>query len=269
MVVATVTQDSGVSASRFLFEGDVDGVTGHPSSLFANRLILPGEHFYDPAKREKAEVSVSLRGRDLRAAILQRTDLRMADFTGASLIDVSLVGAQLQKANFGCAAKLVLEPGRTRQRADYCDEARATDVRGADFSEAFLHGTKLDHAKLNGARFARTMMQGVSANNADMTVVNLMYARAEGASFVDTRITAASSLQAQMQGPISRVRISSNSFLYGTQLQAAEINNATLTNATVRSANLYRAIFDIKDHEDTILLLVSGSAKLSSRSKAM
>ena len=49
--------DRAVPMSKLLFEGDVDGVTGHPSSLFANRIILPDERFYDETK--KAEVSVS------------------------------------------------------------------------------------------------------------------------------------------------------------------------------------------------------------------
>lgn len=258
-VVSFVTRDSDVSASRFLFEGDVDGVTGRPTSLFANRLILPGEHFYDQAKHEKAQVSISLRGRDLRGAILQRADLRLADFTGASLLDASFVGAQLQKANFGCAAKLQLEPGRARPRADDCDETRATDLRGADFSEAYLHGTLLDHAKLNGARFARTMMQGVSAKQADMTAANLMYARAEGAFFTNATMTAASMFQVQMQGADFSGADLSNAMMFRAQLQGAELNGATLTSATVRSANFYRAFIDLKQHEDANLLGVSGA----------
>jgi hypothetical protein len=57
--ISLIFNDQAISASRVFFEGDVDGVTGHPSSLFANRIILPGERFYDDAKHEKAEVSVS------------------------------------------------------------------------------------------------------------------------------------------------------------------------------------------------------------------
>ena len=70
-VVSFAFRDPAVSASRYFFEGDVDGVTGQPASLFANRIILPGERFHDETK--KTEVSVALRGRNLRGAILQRT----------------------------------------------------------------------------------------------------------------------------------------------------------------------------------------------------
>ena len=39
----------------------------------------------DSEKLEKAEVSRSFRGSDLRGAVLNRADLRKADFTGAIL----------------------------------------------------------------------------------------------------------------------------------------------------------------------------------------
>jgi hypothetical protein len=176
--VSFVFNDPGISASRIFFEGDVDGVTGRPSSLFANRIILPGERFYDDAKHEKAEVSVSLRGRDLRGAVLPRSDLRLADFTGATLVDASFAGAKLQRARFGCAAKLLLAAsGRLRKRtkADSCDDERAADLYGADFSEAVLHGAFFNHAKLRGARFARATMQGMSADNADLTAATFTF----------------------------------------------------------------------------------------------
>src|SRR5262249_50292779 len=68
-----------------LFNGEVDEVPGKPLSLFSNRLVLLDQRFVDPDKLDKTEISRSFRGRDLRRAMLNRSDLRKADFTGANL----------------------------------------------------------------------------------------------------------------------------------------------------------------------------------------
>jgi hypothetical protein len=67
------------------FAGAADEITGQPRSLFSNRLVLLDRPFVDPDKIDKVTVSVSLRGRDLKEAVLNRSDLRKADFTGANL----------------------------------------------------------------------------------------------------------------------------------------------------------------------------------------
>jgi uncharacterized protein YjbI with pentapeptide repeats len=250
-------RDRTISASRYFFEGDVDGVTGRPSSLFANRIILPGERFYDAAK--KTEISVSLRGRDLRGAVLPRSDLSFADFTGATLVDASFGGATLQRTRFGCAAKLLLDAsGRYggRTKADSCDDERAADLRGVDFSEATLHGAFFDHAKLRGARFARAMMQAMSADNADLTAATFTYGRLEGASFVNATLEGVSLFGAQMQGADLSGASLINATLLNTQMQGANLSDADLTNATLHFANMYRAFVKIDDQKETILLAV-------------
>jgi uncharacterized protein YjbI with pentapeptide repeats len=249
-VVSFAFGDQAVSASRYFFEGDVDGVTGQPASLFANRIILPGERFHDGAK--KAEVSVSLRGRNLRGAILQRSDLSFADFTGAVLVEASFAGARLQRATFGCAARLKLKPGGRSSRTDSCDDERAADLRGADFSDALLHGAFFSHARLHGARFARAMMQGVLADDADLSGATLIYARLEGSSFVSATLAGTSLLGAQAQGVDLREADLSNATLFRTQLQGAKLDHARLTNAMLLSANLYRSFVSINDHQKTV-----------------
>jgi uncharacterized protein YjbI with pentapeptide repeats len=274
-IVSLAARDPNVSASKFLFEGDVDGVTGQPGSLFANRIILPDERFYDETK--KAEISVSLRGRDLRGAILPRADLSQADFTGATLVEASFLGARLQRARFGCAAKLQLnlsEQLRKRAKADTCDDEHATDLRGADFSEALLHSTSFSHAKLRGARFARAMMQGVVLDDADLTGAAFTYARLEGASLANAKLTSASLFSAQMQGAnLDGADLSLASFLL-TQLQGANLKNATFENAILRNARLYRAFINLDNLKGAMVfattarpvyprLLVPGSAERS------
>ncbi|HEY2210165.1 MAG TPA: pentapeptide repeat-containing protein [Bradyrhizobium sp.] len=254
-LVSFVARDPNVSASKLLFEGDVDGVTGEPNSLFANRIILPDERFYDEAK--KAEVSVSLRGRDLRGAILPRTDLGHADFTGATLVEASFLGARLQRARFGCAAKLQLnlsEQLRARAKADTCDDDHATDLRGADFSEALLHGTSFNHAKMRGARFARAMMQGVVLDDVDLTGASFTYARLEGASLVNAKLISASLFAAQMQGAnLDGADLSLTSVLQ-TEMQGANLQSATFTHATFNHARLYRTFVNLDDLNAAIVI---------------
>jgi uncharacterized protein YjbI with pentapeptide repeats len=253
--VSFVFRDQAVSASRYFFEGDVDGVTGQPASLFANRIILPGERFHDEAK--KTEVSVSLRGRNLRGAILQRSDLSFADFTGAVLVEASFAGAKLQRTTFGCAASLRLKVAGRSSRTDSCDEERAADLRGVDFSDAVLHGALFNHAKLHGARFARAMMQGISAEGANFTGAAFTYAHMEGASLVNATLIGASLFSAEMQGvELGGSKLSAAS-LSRTQLPGAALGGVELTNAVLDGANLYRSFVMIDDHPETIFLAVN------------
>jgi len=254
MVVTFVLRNPAVSASKSLFEGDVDGVTGLPSSLFANRIILPDERFYDESK--KTSVSVSLRGRDLRSAILSRTDLSQADFTGATLVEASFVGAKLQQTRFGCAASLQLKTAGRSRRRGRCDEESVADLRGADFSDGVLHGSLFNDADLRGARFARTMAQGASFDNADLTGATFTYARLEGASFVNATLTGGTLVDVQMQGADLRYATLSNATLVRTQLQGARLGSVRLTNAALGSTNLYRAFVNLDGEEDTVFARV-------------
>jgi uncharacterized protein YjbI with pentapeptide repeats len=71
------------SAARASVVGEIDEVNGRPLSIFSNRLVLTDQSLVDPEKLDKVGVSRSLRGRDLSGAVLNRADLRKADFTGA------------------------------------------------------------------------------------------------------------------------------------------------------------------------------------------
>src|SRR5205085_710585 len=93
---------------------------------------------------------------------------------------------------------------------------------------------------------------------ADLTAANLLYARAEGASFVNATMIAASVFQAQLQGADFSGADLSSAMMFRAQLQGAELAGVTLTSATVRSANFYRAFIDPHQHFDANLLGISG-----------
>ena len=79
------------SLHDLLVAGDVDLVARKPTSLWSNRLVLPGIDVIDHAKfdsEEKIEASretLSLRGRHLEGAVLIGSNLRKADLTAARL----------------------------------------------------------------------------------------------------------------------------------------------------------------------------------------
>ena len=75
-----------VSPYELLFLGAVNEVTGTRNSFWSNTLVLSNEDFVDDETLDKKkEITMPLRGRDLRGAMLVHTDLRKADFTGAIL----------------------------------------------------------------------------------------------------------------------------------------------------------------------------------------
>ena len=117
----------GWSLQTLLFEGRVDPLSGRPTSLFSNRLVLSNQSF-DPDKLEKIGVTRSFRGRDLRSAVLNLIDLRKADFTGAHLQGAFLGYAQLEGTSF-----------------------RYADLQGADLNGAQLQGASFWYARLQGA----------------------------------------------------------------------------------------------------------------------
>jgi hypothetical protein len=90
------------SLHQFLFAGERESVSGWPSSLFSNHLILTNVSFIDLDKIDKVTISRSFRGRDLRQAVLNGVDLRKSDLRGANLRGAKLIAADLRDAHFGC-----------------------------------------------------------------------------------------------------------------------------------------------------------------------
>ena len=114
------------SLHDLLVAGNVDLVARKPTSLWSNRLVLPGIDVIDHAKfdsEEKLESlreTVSLRGRDLEGAVLIGSDLRKADFTAAQLEGADLSYADLRGAKFVCDNELNVVRKCAQLRARSC-----------------------------------------------------------------------------------------------------------------------------------------------------
>jgi hypothetical protein len=76
---AWARKEDWTSFHELLFAGDINEVSSRPVSLFSDRLIVADQSIVDSERVDRLEVTISLRGRDLRRAVLSRTDLRKAD----------------------------------------------------------------------------------------------------------------------------------------------------------------------------------------------
>lgn len=190
---------------------------------------------------EGADKSLRLRGRDLRFAKLDRTDLSGADLTGAKLDGASLVGANLQNVSLACAEPDVVLLSNNRVKG------RCASAKGADFSRAKLgqaklwgidlDGAKLDEALVEGAELANASLVGASLSNARLDKADLTGGvRAEGANFLNASLQGADLTGAQLQ-----LADFSSASLQGALLNFARLDGAVLRDASIEAASLQNA----------------------------
>ncbi|MFZ1106055.1 MAG: pentapeptide repeat-containing protein, partial [Hyphomicrobiaceae bacterium] len=177
--------------------------------------------------------TISLRGRDLRFARLDRADLRQADLTGARLDGANLTGADLRGARLGCANASAL------QQPDGRAKAGCTSARAADFSAAQMTGASLAGADLRGARFDEAVLERADLSRAQMAGATFERAKLQRANLSGGVLHAASLLQASLQGAA----------LVGARLEMADLSGAGLQGAGLAGAHLGGAILRGSDLE--------------------
>lgn len=107
--VAVSLKPEKVSLHEVLVAGLIDLVARKQTSVWSNRLVLPGidvidrTKFDSEAKIAAACETLSLRGRRLEGAILIGARLTNVDFAGVHLQGAVLDAADLRGANFNCA----------------------------------------------------------------------------------------------------------------------------------------------------------------------
>jgi hypothetical protein len=114
--------------TAYLFAGPVSPVSGRQESWFSRNLVVTDTDLVRLVDAPRTGVSLRLRGRDLRYATFDRSNLSRADVTGSNLAGASLRGVQLENA------RLV-----------------AANLTGADLTEAELQSANLNGADLRGA----------------------------------------------------------------------------------------------------------------------
>lgn len=211
--------------------------------IFRRNLVVTDTDLVIDKEQTTGEPSMSLRGRDLRYAKLDRSDLHQVDLTGADLQEASLVGTDLTGAWLQCADlnELLLSADRVTAK---CTSARRANFSRARLSDAHmigidLRGGKLEEARLEGAELSYSLLAGANLSSARLDKADLTGGvQAQGANF----------LIAGLQG----------ADLTGAQLQFADFSSATMQGAVLNHAHLQGAVLRDADLEGATL----GQAKL-------
>ncbi len=228
--------------------------TGHTASGFKNmfhrNLIVVDEDLVTTQDSASEDVTISLRGRNLRYADLSRSDLQGADFTNTLLGNAKLVGAVLKKAKFGCTelqeedlANATVEGFQKRGCAQLGEaDFSSADLRFADFRSTYSRGTKFNNALLEGARFDWAILsqssfesaKGGQASfvNAVMPESNFFGAQMQGADFSGAIALGSNFGNANLQGTIFSL-----AQLQGVSFETAQLNVADLTLADLFGTN--------------------------------
>jgi len=219
---------------ELLFAGAADEVSGRPRSLFSNRLVLTDQTFVDPDKLDNISTSHSFRGRDLSYAVLNRADLRKADFTGAMLNGASFVSSMLQDAKFGCADRGTKTDTETNDK-------EAAGRRWPDDGCTWLQGASLDLAELRGASLDGAQLQRAWLQGAWLQGTSLRDAQLQGASLQNAKLQGAFLIGQQLQGALLQVAHLQGASLDRAQLQGASLDRAQLQGASLANAGIWRA----------------------------
>lgn len=204
-----------------------------------NLLVTDSDLIRD--REETSDKSLRLRGRDLRFAKLDRTDLSGADLTGATLDGASLAGANLQNVSLSCAEPdmVLLSDNRVAAR---CASARGVDLTRANLGQAKLwgidlSGAKLDEAQLDGADLSNALLIGASLSSAHLDKADLTGSvQAQGANFLNASLQGADLTGAQLQ-----IADFSSAALQGAVLNFARLDGAVLRDANLEAASLQQA----------------------------
>ena len=207
--------------------------------VFRRNLLVTNSDLTS-GKRRGGDKTLNLRGRDMRYAKLDRTDLQGADLTDARLDGASFVGANLQNAWLNCAEidRLLLSDDRVAAK---CPSARDADfsraqLAGAHMSGIDLRGAKLDEAHLEGAELANAILSGASFSNAHLDKADLTGGvQAQGTNFLNASLQGADLTGAQLQ-----FADLSSAAMQGAVLNFAQLQGAVLRDADLEAASLQR-----------------------------
>ncbi len=133
-----------------LLEQRIDYVSGR-SGLFSRNLVVTDRQVLLQKQAARGDVPrISLRGRDLRYATFDRSDLRNVDFTAADLSGASLKSTDLRNAVFGCAIKgkktIVRNLFEDKKQFSSIDDEECANLTASDLSGAILTNGSINRA---------------------------------------------------------------------------------------------------------------------------
>lgn len=198
-------------------------------------------------------------GADLTGAHLESANLRGARLAGAKLEHAVLAHAQLHKADLRGAQLQGANLGGAALAGAVFDEA---DCTAAVFSGCLLDEVSFVRARLAQAqwidsRFGRCdwrgasvanavlmkqQLEGLIADEADLSQANFLECSLAGARFVKARLASANFVQCTMAGVVfAGAQLPQAIFAQGCDLQGADFTQARLPGANLRGAKLAKA----------------------------
>ncbi len=252
---------SAFAPTAFLLESGIDEVTGRPlfgfsrnivvtdvdligeSSAFLSRQILED---YVP-EFQKFVPGISLRGRDLRYATLDRSTFVNADFTLADLYGASLQEANLTGSFFGC----VYGPrGKISTRLVEIDGTRLSK---GENPESKVSETKVDCSSLDNVNLTGATLEGVNLDGLSLVGASFQYAKLAGVSLVGANLVGATFFNSDLTGArINGALAAFVSFeqadlngaeMKGTQFWASVFENASIIGVNFTGSDLTGARF--------------------------
>lgn len=229
--------------------------------IFRRNLVVTDTDLVSDKDVTPGEPTLNLRGRDLRYAVLDRSDLHQADITGANLDHASLVGSDLRGAWLQCADlnELLLTDDRDRASctsAEHANLSRAVltgghmtgiDLDGARLEEASLEGVEMAYSSLAGANFASARMDkadltgGVQAQGANFLIASLQGADLTGAQLQFADFTAAAMQGAVLNHGHLEAAVMRDADMEAVSMQNAKLQGADLTGARIAGADMRMA----------------------------
>jgi uncharacterized protein YjbI with pentapeptide repeats len=231
------------------------GADGALLGIFPRNLNVADANLVAGTEAAPATRSISLRGRDLRFARLDRVDLRQADLTGANLDGASLAGADLRGVRLRCADNNAAQQPEDRSKAQ-CASARGADfsaaqladaslvgadLRGAKFDDAALEGADLGNGLMSGASFERARLQRASLSGASLQGTSFVLANLQGAGLAGAKLQMADLTGAALQGANLSLARLAGAVLRDADLEGADLQKASLYGADLRGAKLHAA----------------------------
>lgn len=245
----SVVQSRVFAPTAYLF-ADTGFTVNEFKGMFHRNLIVVDEDLVTDEQSNSDDVTISLRGRNLRFANLSRSDLRKADFTNALLEDAKLEGTVLRQAKFGCRelqeetiTNATFEDYQSRgcamlARANFSSadlseaDFRSTYSHLAVFNNSILHGARFDWAILSRASFESAKGAQTSFINSFITEGNFFGAQMQGADFSGVVALASNFGNANLQGTIFSL-----AHLQVVNFETAQLNVADLTLADLWATN--------------------------------
>ncbi len=215
--------------------------------VFRRNLVVTDTDLVVDKDVTPGEPSLKLRGRDLRYAQLDRSDLHQADLTSARLDHARLAGADLRGITLQCP-----DLGTTRLKGGAAANPLCASAQGADFSKARLDEARLSGSDLTGAVLAYASLTAADLTDARLVGADLANAKldradlsggidAQGASFLVASLVGADLNGARLQGADFTFAQMQAAVLTQTRLEGAKLRNVDLEGASLAEANLMGA----------------------------